>query len=118
MSKNKHNERTIVGQTAELVAAAYFSERGCIINWPRSLKNPGYDFIAEKDGHLAKVQVKGGSKFTNGSTPYVGCGRVNPNLCDVVFVYHVITKQGRLYPSRRCPKKDSFPRVSSSMFDI
>lgn len=118
MSKKSGNHKALVGQTAELKAAMYFSERGCMINWPRSLKQQGYDFIAEQGGGVAKVQVKGGSTFTKGGTPVVSCNGVQPKRCDVVFVYHTETKQARMFPSNKCPIKVSFPKVSISIFDV
>ena len=108
----------LVGQTGELEAALYFSRQGCTITWPRSARNPGYDFIAELNGHMTKVQVKAGNSYENTSkSPVVSCN-IDPKKCDVVYVAHIGTNQRRLYPAKSCPVKVTFPKTTSHQFDV
>jgi HJR/Mrr/RecB family endonuclease len=108
----------IIGQTGELEAALFFSHQGCVVTWPRSSKNPGYDFIAEKDGKMTKVQVKAGNSYlTKGGSPYVNAG-VDASKCDVVYVTHIGTRQSRLYPAKECPLKITFPNKTKHKFDV
>jgi hypothetical protein len=106
----------VVGQTGELAAALYFSKRGCVITWPRSSKNPGFDFLAEKAGKITRVQVKAGNSFIKGR-PFVGA-TVDSSKCDVVYIYHLATNAHRLYPAGKCPTTVHFPRKEKHEFDV
>lgn len=51
------NERHLSGQWAEFMAAAYYAKKGYAIVWPSAAQSR-YDFIADRDGILTRVQVK------------------------------------------------------------
>jgi len=54
-----------IGSVGELAVAARLAELGFTVSWP--LIEASYDLIAEKDGHIRRIQVKTASLNKGGS---------------------------------------------------
>lgn len=88
------DSKQVKGSVSEFVIMLEYVEKGYTINIPTTPAR--YDFIAEKDGRMVKVQVKHGTPFNN-NTEILGFSKTPYSRADIDIIAFYDSESNQVY---------------------